>query len=106
MIFEDEDATLEFYKAYAQVAGFSVRIGQRTTTNGVLQWRRYYCARRGWKEERGKDKVEVKVKRTYESKLSRCGCEAMFGIKRTKDNKFRLETFVEVYNHGFVSPSK
>ena len=60
----------------------------------------------GWKEERGKDKVEVKAKRTYESKLSRYGCEAMFGIKRTKDNKFRLEIFVEVHNHGLVSPNK
>ena len=96
MIFEDEDAALEFYKAYAHVAGFSICIGQRTTTNGVLQWRRYYYARRGWKEEKGKDKLEVKTKRSYESKLTRCRCEAMFGIKRIKDNNFRLETFVEV----------
>ena len=39
-------------------------------------------------------------------KISRCGCEAMMGLKRQDDNKYEVVQFVQSHTHQLVSPSK
>ncbi|XP_037468064.1 protein FAR1-RELATED SEQUENCE 5-like [Triticum dicoccoides] len=39
-------------------------------------------------------------------KISRCGCEAMMGLKRQIDNKYKVVQFVESHTHQLVSPNK
>ncbi|KAL6849990.1 hypothetical protein ACP4OV_020617 [Aristida adscensionis] len=112
MEFANVDSAEKFYKEYAHEAGFSVRIGQRTTMNREVTWKRFYCSREGF---RGKGKKNLEAtdkntgnnkKRKYVRKLSRCGCEAMTAIKRTPENKYKVEIFQPVHAHILVSPSK
>jgi hypothetical protein len=54
MIFDDVQAAEKFYKEYAHDAGFSIRIGQqRIDDSGVLKWKRFLCARAGYKTSLG-----------------------------------------------------
>ncbi|TVU04568.1 hypothetical protein EJB05_47684, partial [Eragrostis curvula] len=108
MEFDDVLSAEKFYKDYAHEAGFSVRIGQHTMVDGVVMWKRFYCSREGFRDE-SKKKVEApskmvckqQKKRKYVQKFTRVGCEAMMAIKRTTENKFRIEIFQLVHNyHG------
>ncbi|XP_037416864.1 uncharacterized protein LOC119279896 [Triticum dicoccoides] len=52
MTFADLNAAKEFYEAYAHHVGFSVRVGQQKTVNGVVTHKCFYCDREGFREER------------------------------------------------------
>ena len=39
-------------------------------------------------------------------KISRCGCEAMIGLKRRDDGKYVVARFILQHTHQLVSPSK
>lgn len=110
MEFDDVQSAENFYKDYAHEAGFSVRIGQHTVANDVVIWKRFYCSREGFRGE-GKKKVVApskkvckKKKRKYVQKSTRCGCEAMLAIKRTTENKYRIEIFQPAHVHNLISP--
>ena len=58
MSFDNVESAEEFYKSYARAIGFDVRIGQqKLDDNGLVQWKRYLCARQGYKQK--KDDVPV-----------------------------------------------
>jgi hypothetical protein len=103
------EAVEEFYKAYAHNVGFSVRIGQKKCVDDVVVWRRFLCAKAGFrtkKEEECKKDLKGKKIRTHARKITRCGCEAMITIKRTQDEKYSISYFHEEHTHEFVTPSK
>ncbi|KAG2566838.1 hypothetical protein PVAP13_7NG238700 [Panicum virgatum] len=45
MTFADVDLAKEFYKCYAHHVGFSVRIGQHKAIDGVVCYKRFFCAK-------------------------------------------------------------
>ncbi|XP_073359871.1 uncharacterized protein [Aegilops tauschii subsp. strangulata] len=51
MTFTDLNAAKDFYEAYAHHVGFSVRVGQHKTANGVITHKRFYCDREGFRQE-------------------------------------------------------
>ncbi|KAM3370727.1 hypothetical protein ACQJBY_018206 [Aegilops geniculata] len=112
MRFDSWEAGLAFYRMYAHEVGFSVRIWtQHKGEGGVIVWKKFVCARQGWRKEKSVDIGQVtqemqrkKVKRNI--KISRCGCEAMMGLKRQIDNKYEVVQFVESHTHQLVSPNK
>jgi hypothetical protein len=84
MHFADVNAAREFYEAYAHHVGFSVRVGQHKSTDGVISHKRYLCAKEGFREEKtGNASSESSTKRCRERKITRCGCGAKLAIKRT-----------------------
>ncbi|KAM0890601.1 hypothetical protein ACQ4PT_026930 [Festuca glaucescens] len=49
MLFEEISSAEKFYKQYAHHVGFSVRRGQQLIVKEVLQWKRFKCAREGYR---------------------------------------------------------
>lgn len=124
MEFPNVKSVEKFYKDYAHLAGFLVRIGHQKKVDGDTVKKRYYCSREGFCENSEKVKARPKLdtkKRKYdqkahpkldtkkvknEQKLIRCGCETMLAVKLTKENTYRIEQFQPVHAHELVSPSK
>jgi hypothetical protein len=51
MIFDALAYVEKFYKSYAHDNGFAVRVGQHKKENDAILFKRYYCAREGYKKE-------------------------------------------------------
>ncbi|XP_037486097.1 protein FAR1-RELATED SEQUENCE 5-like [Triticum dicoccoides] len=106
MVFEDIGSVEEFYKSYAHHCGFSVRVGQRKLLNNeVVQWKRFMCSREGFRSEKCMGVDDPSRKRKVR-KVTRCGCDARIIVKRCTDNKYKITSWIEHHNHGFVSPDK
>ncbi|CAN6181097.1 unnamed protein product [Urochloa humidicola] len=108
MIFQDIDSAKEFYTAYAAYVGFPVRVGQHKLKNGLVMNQRFYCSREGFRssKDEAQSEIDCSKKRKCERKITRCGCLAMIALKRTKDSKYIITTFVEDHTHALVSPNK
>jgi hypothetical protein len=48
MSFDSLDALEEFYKTYAHVAGFAIRIGAQAKVLNVVVNKRFFCMRQGF----------------------------------------------------------
>jgi hypothetical protein len=104
MSFDGIESAEKAYKDYAHDMGFSVRIGQQQIDdNGVVKWKRYLCARAGYKSKKSND-MDVKNKR--QTRETRCGCEAYIYVKRTSEGKYKITALYEGHNHELVTPSK
>ncbi|XP_044382799.1 protein FAR-RED IMPAIRED RESPONSE 1 isoform X2 [Triticum aestivum] len=53
MYFSDVNTAKEFYEVYAHHVGFSVRVGQHKSSNGVMTHKRFMYAKEGFREETG-----------------------------------------------------
>lgn len=107
MHFPDVDAAKQFYESYAHHAGFSVRVGQHKSKDGVISHKRFLCAKEGFREEKiGESISGPSTKRKRERKITRCGCGAKLAIKRTKEDNYVVTIFEQEHNHVLVSPSK
>lgn len=72
MQFDTWEEGMAFYKSYAHEVGFSVRIWTtHKDDNGVPVWKRFVCARQGWREvaQGAQDRERTKPKRKF--KLSK-----------------------------------
>lgn len=106
MTFDNWEQGEEFYRAYAAHVGFSVHTGTRLVgEGGVALWKRFVCSKQGFRKEKKKVIAEHK-KPKRNVKLTRCGCEAMIGLKRKVDGKCEIVWFVESHTHAPISPSK
>ncbi|XP_039804890.1 protein FAR1-RELATED SEQUENCE 5-like [Panicum virgatum] len=106
MIFDDVESAEKFYKDYAHDIGFAVRIGQqKLDDNGLVQCKRYLCARQGFRSQKAKELMDPskKVRHTRET---RCGCEAYMYVKRDSEGKYHIAALFEDHNHDLVTPSK
>ena len=106
MTFADVDSTKEFYKCYAHRVGFSVRVGQgqHKAIDGVVMYKRFLCAKEGFRDEKNLESGSKRKK--YEKTITRCGCGAMRVIKRTENDKYMVIKFEEVHTHALVTPKK
>ena len=106
MEFDNWENGKSFYTRYAHEVGFSVRKGtQHLGKDGVALWKRFVCAKQGWRKTKETSNEPLK-KQKRNVKISRCGCEAMIGLKRTADGKYTVARFVLQHTHQLVSPSK
>jgi hypothetical protein len=106
MTFDNWEDGEEFYKAYAEHVGFSVRIWtQLKGGDGALLWKRYVCTRGGFRKG-NKWVITAANKPKRNRKLTRCGCEAMIGFKRNADGKYEVTRFVKSHNHELLSASQ
>ncbi|KAL6517929.1 hypothetical protein OROMI_033630 [Orobanche minor] len=101
MEFQTENDAYEFYLAYAEKVGFSVRKHKSYTDKDKnLLSRKFCCSAEG---ERPDDERDLYVKKHRAE--TRFDCEAMMRIYR-KNGKFELTEFVEEHNHYLASPNK
>ncbi|KAG2598759.1 hypothetical protein PVAP13_5KG398207 [Panicum virgatum] len=109
MLFDDVESVQEFYMNYAHDIGFSVRIGQqKLDDNGVVQWKRFLCARQGYRKQQTTAPVDPtkKNKKAQNTRETRCGCEAYMYFKRNSEGKYKIGALHEDHNHELVTPSK
>ncbi|KAM3276618.1 hypothetical protein ACQJBY_044809 [Aegilops geniculata] len=104
MLFDDIGSVMEFYKTYAHHVGFGVRLGQQKIVDNVLLWKRFLCAKEGFRPERGMVVVDHSKKRR-KVKLTRCGCQAFIYVTRESDGKYKIASLTKYHNHPFVPPS-
>ena len=102
MVFDSWEKGEDFYRAYAKHMGFGVRKWtQHKNIDGTAIWKRFVCSKEGWRKEQESGEDE-KPKRKF--KITRCGCEAMIGLKRRDDGKYVVATFISYHTHDLVSP--
>jgi hypothetical protein len=100
MTFDSLEEVEEFYKLYAHECGFSVRIGVQGKKSDVIEHKRFVCSREGFTNRKAEPN---KQKKLFEI---RCGCNARIYVRLSQDKRYYIASFVEVHNHGLVSPDK
>jgi hypothetical protein len=63
LIFDSLAYVEKFYKSYAHDNGFSVRVGQHKKGNEAILFKRYYCAREGYRKESVKNATDESGKK-------------------------------------------
>ncbi|KAL2905493.1 Protein FAR1-RELATED SEQUENCE 5 [Bienertia sinuspersici] len=101
--FDNLEECEKFYKTYAHHVGFSVhksstKIDKKT---GLLKYKTFVCAKEGFREAKYASKQKVR-----NVKLSREGCEALVGFKRTANGKYVVYKFHEGHTHILTTPTK
>src|SRR6266540_2210494 len=102
MLFDDVESAMKFYKEYAHDLGFSIRTGQQRfdDDNGVVQWKRFLCARAGYKRKKENESNDSskESKETRRTRQTRCGCQAYIYVKRTIEGKYKISALNEGHN--------
>lgn len=89
-----------FYRNYASVCGFSVRLGttKRGRNTDVFQMRRMLCTKEGKRRDKEKKTERVRL-------VTRVGCNAMIIFQRQKDGAYKVTKFQAAHNHILASPN-
>ncbi|KAL9667091.1 hypothetical protein QQ045_001438 [Rhodiola kirilowii] len=92
MVFHHIDAAITFYKKYAYIAGFSVRLSTTSTrSDGVLTHKYLVCSKEGFK---GKHTVVDSVNSVQQNERhrrdSRCGCFARMCLNIIDGGSYRV----------------
>jgi hypothetical protein len=58
MRFDDIASVEAFYKNYAHHVGFGVRLGSQRMVNNVIHWKRFLCAREGYRSTKDTHTVD------------------------------------------------
>ncbi|XP_056695623.1 protein FAR1-RELATED SEQUENCE 5-like [Spinacia oleracea] len=103
MEFDNLEEYEKFYKKYAHQVGFSVRksSSKKDKKTGLLKYKTCVCAKEGFREAKYAGKQKVR-----NVKLSREGCEALVGFKRTPEGKYVVYKFHEGHTHLIATPRK
>ncbi|XP_024963894.1 protein FAR1-RELATED SEQUENCE 5-like [Cynara cardunculus var. scolymus] len=95
------------YRAYADNAGFDVRMHvKKTNKNGEIQTRWFVCSRKGNPKKKDFDSLYMQPgERIYRNtNIKRCGCNACIKIHLTKDRAcYEIYEFVEAHNHALFN---
>lgn len=73
----------------------------------MVLYKLFLCANEGFREDKGERGLESgSEKRSYEKRITRCGCEAKLVIKLVDGDKYVITGFEQGHTHAFVSPDK
>lgn len=105
--FDSLDEGEIFFRKYAKLAGFGVRMGSTMWTkdkeNRHIYSKMFICAKEGEYKPR-KTQEDAKVKRKRQ--ISRMGCKAGIRIQENVDKKWVIMKFIEAHTHPLSSPHK
>ncbi|XP_074383461.1 protein FAR1-RELATED SEQUENCE 1-like [Apium graveolens] len=101
-VFVSLDKGYRFYKEYAYLGGFGDRKGTKKKDKDdvkTILLKNYVCSCEGFNDFYDFRKY-VKRQRTISQ---RCGCKAKIVLKFMGEDKYFIQTFVEVYNHPLAT---
>ncbi|XP_016186050.1 protein FAR1-RELATED SEQUENCE 5-like [Arachis ipaensis] len=100
--FTDEEAVYRFYKTYAMMHGFAVRLDEvRRDSDGCVIMRQIVCNRAGSRKE----EVEKDERILDHQPLTRSCCRARIRARLDrKIHKWKVVSFYEEHFHGLVDP--
>nr|DAD37087.1 TPA_asm: hypothetical protein HUJ06_007728 [Nelumbo nucifera] len=98
MEFESRDEAYSFYREYARMAGFeSIKKNSiRSKANREFISTTFTCSRQGKKKESG----DIANQRP----CYKIGCKASLHMKKTKDGKWVVFSFIKEHNHELLPP--
>nr|XP_043616310.1 protein FAR1-RELATED SEQUENCE 5-like [Erigeron canadensis] len=105
-VFNTHEDAYTFYNQYAFLHGFGIRIHwdyKNKTTNEKYQ-KLFVCNKVGFKKvkDHGSSGDSKKSRRE-----TRTGCDAQLRVSKTKDGKWRVDKFIDAYNHELsTTPQK
>ncbi|KAL9662559.1 hypothetical protein QQ045_027392 [Rhodiola kirilowii] len=104
MLFQHVNDAIKFYKYYAYIVGFSVRLSTTSTrADGVLTHKYLVCSKEGFK---GKHTLVDTVNSVEQSERhrrdNRCGCSARICLNINDGGIYRVYSFEEAHNHWLV----
>ncbi|XP_021971762.1 protein FAR1-RELATED SEQUENCE 5-like [Helianthus annuus] len=104
MLFDTVDAAYNFYKAYAEAGGWTVRKGTQHENRGIVINKYFFCSKKGHKEFRPVDTLTEQPSNRWVRRVpsKRTGCQAAVRIKLNDAKKYELYHFTEAHNHDFV----
>jgi len=102
-VFADLDSAVRFYKNYAEVAGFIIRLDQSRKRGDVVIDKKCVCNKAGESKPRGKQRRIA---------ITRVGCKAFIRFKRVEEVvgeekviKYVVHRFEEGHTHALNTPS-
>lgn len=102
--FSTLEAGIAFYKDYAKVASFDIRLSGAKKSQETVIWRYVVCSREGEKHSASdivNDDDDVGRKRRRRVSM-RCGCPARVSFKFDAMLGYVVQSFKEKHNHGLV----
>ncbi|XP_024962514.1 protein FAR1-RELATED SEQUENCE 5-like [Cynara cardunculus var. scolymus] len=97
----------KMYRAYADNAGFDVRLhAKKTNKNGDIQTRWFVCNKEGTPNKQFFDSMDMQSgeRRYRNTNLKRCGCLACIKVHLKKDKSgYEIYEFVEAHNHALFN---
>ncbi|KAL9666590.1 hypothetical protein QQ045_000925 [Rhodiola kirilowii] len=103
MLFPDLDQAILFYKEYARIAGFVVRLATSNMSDGVVTRKYLVCQREGFREKCKKVDTTKSDHTTRSRRETRCGCEARLLVNITDGGRYHVYSFEESHNHYLKS---
>ncbi|XLT08788.1 hypothetical protein HN51_054581, partial [Arachis hypogaea] len=100
--FTDEEAVYRFYKTYAMMHGFAMRLDEvRRDSDGCVIMRQIACNRVGSRKEDVEKDERIRDHRP----LTRSCCRARIHARLDrKIQKWKVVSFYEEHSHGLVDP--
>ncbi|KAL9680605.1 hypothetical protein QQ045_018487 [Rhodiola kirilowii] len=104
MVFQHVNDAITFYKNYAYIAGFSVRLSITSTrSDGVLTHKYLVCSKEGFKGKHALvDTVSMVEQSERHRRDSRCGCYARMCLNISDGGVYCVYSFEEAHNHWLV----
>ncbi|KAL9672102.1 hypothetical protein QQ045_028350 [Rhodiola kirilowii] len=104
MVFQHVNDAITFYKKYAYIAGFSVRLSTTSTrSDGVVTHKYLVCSKEGFKGKHAPvDTVNSVEQSERHRRDSRCGCFARMCLNISDGGIYRVYLFEEAHNHWLV----
>ncbi|XP_022030379.1 protein FAR1-RELATED SEQUENCE 5-like [Helianthus annuus] len=106
MEFSSIEQAYVFYQTYAKKAGFSARKGGEHHVGGIIKSKYFVCSKEGHKPQEFDDPYS-KLSKPYKRRnrpTIRTGCKAQIKLCLTDGVLYKVDKFVQSYNHSFVCP--
>ena len=101
--FDSIELAEKYYRRYAELGGFDIRISnKKENTDGKITSRYYVCSKQGKPPSKTYDSLDAypAERRQRNSNIKRCGCFLCLKIRYFRERwQFEVFKFVEKHNH-------
>ncbi|KAL9684964.1 hypothetical protein QQ045_022408 [Rhodiola kirilowii] len=104
MTFPNLEKAVLFYKEFARIAGFVVRLDTSNSSVGIITIKYLVCQREGFKpKSKVVDSVNTADHNSRSRRDTRCGCQARIQLNIGEGGRYRVYFFEESHNHSLES---
>ncbi|KAL9687694.1 hypothetical protein QQ045_032101 [Rhodiola kirilowii] len=104
MTFPNLDKAILFYKEYARIGGFVVRLATSNSSAGIITIKYLVCQREGFKRKsKVMDTINTVDHNCRLRRDTRCGCQARLQVNIAEGGRYRVYLFEESHNHYLES---
>ncbi|KAL9686623.1 hypothetical protein QQ045_031016 [Rhodiola kirilowii] len=104
MTFPNLEKAVLFYKEYARITGFVVRLAMSNSSAGIITIKYLVCQTEGFKRKsKVVDTVNTGDHNSRSRRDTRCGCQARIQLNIGEGGRYRVYFFEESHNHSLES---